>query len=161
MLNPLGDSDDPNPRREFPDGPWINRGFHAQGNVHVFGCTSQNRWKSYKLSMRVKTQQDVEFPVYGDEGASSHDLFILDATVNTITGTSSSDTIRGALGALLEWLLFTHLYKRDHLEQVLLTYGLILIFEEVRSLIFGDDVHGVDVPALFAATRSIRNRLQI
>jgi branched-chain amino acid transport system permease protein len=49
-------------------------------------------------------------------------------------------------GALLEKLLITHLYKRDHLEQVLLTYGLILIFEEVRSLLVGNDVHGVAIP---------------
>src|SRR4030095_9479950 len=53
------------------------------------------------------------------------------------------------LGVLLEWGLFSHLYKRDHLEQVLLTYGLILVFEELRSLIVGNDVHGVAVPALF------------
>src|SRR5439155_426798 len=46
----------------------------------------------------------------------------------------------------LEWALFSHLYKRDHLEQVLLTYGLILVFEELRSLIVGNDVHGVNVP---------------
>lgn len=52
-----------------------------------------------------------------------------------------------ALGLLLEWLLFRHLYARDHLYQVLLTYGLILVFEELRSLIWGDDVHGVQVPA--------------
>jgi len=39
------------------------------------------------------------------------------------------------------------LYQRDHLYQVLLTYGLILIFEELRSLVWGDDVHGVQVPA--------------
>ena len=39
------------------------------------------------------------------------------------------------LGIVLEWVLFSHLYKRDHLEQVLLTYGLILVFEELRSLI--------------------------
>ncbi len=57
-----------------------------------------------------------------------------------------------AFGALLEWLLFAHLYKRDHLEQVLLTYGLILVFEELRSLAVGDDVHGVNVPALFSAS---------
>jgi branched-chain amino acid transport system permease protein len=55
-----------------------------------------------------------------------------------------------AFGWLLEVLLFTHLYKRNHLEQVLLTYGLILIFEELRSLAVGDDVHGVAVPAIFA-----------
>src|SRR5690606_19796704 len=51
------------------------------------------------------------------------------------------------LGIVLEWLLFSRLYHREHLEQVLLTYGLILIFEEIRSIIVGDDVHGVPVPA--------------
>jgi len=53
------------------------------------------------------------------------------------------------LGVVLEWALFSHLYKRDHLEQVLLTYGLILVFEELRSLIVGNDVHGVPVPEIF------------
>ncbi len=52
------------------------------------------------------------------------------------------------LGVALEWLLIRHLYRRDHLYQVLLTYGLILVFEELRSILFGDDVHGVAVPAL-------------
>ncbi len=37
------------------------------------------------------------------------------------------------LGVFLEWALFSHLYKRDHLEQVLLTYGLILVFEELQQ----------------------------
>jgi branched-chain amino acid transport system permease protein len=50
------------------------------------------------------------------------------------------------LGVVLEWALFSHLYKRDHLQQVLLTYGLILVFEELRSIIVGNDVHGVNVP---------------
>jgi len=50
------------------------------------------------------------------------------------------------LGILLEWLLFSRLYNRDHLEQVLLTYGLILIFEELRSILVGDDVYGVKIP---------------
>lgn len=51
-----------------------------------------------------------------------------------------------ALGALLEWALFAHLYRRNHLQQVLLTYGLILIFEELRSVMVGDDVYSVKVP---------------
>ena len=55
-------------------------------------------------------------------------------------------------GAFLEWLLFSHLYKRDHLEQVLLTYGLILVFEELRSLLVGNDVHGVNIPAFLDAS---------
>ncbi|HYF59189.1 MAG TPA: branched-chain amino acid ABC transporter permease [Burkholderiaceae bacterium] len=55
-----------------------------------------------------------------------------------------------ALGFALERLLIRHFYHRDHLYQVLLTYGLILIFEQARSLIWGDDVQGVKVPELFA-----------
>ncbi|HEX9836446.1 MAG TPA: branched-chain amino acid ABC transporter permease, partial [Alphaproteobacteria bacterium] len=51
------------------------------------------------------------------------------------------------LGLALEWALFRPIYRRDHLYQVLLTYGLILVFEECRSLLVGDDVHGVAVPA--------------
>ncbi|WP_027475437.1 branched-chain amino acid ABC transporter permease [Curvibacter gracilis] len=51
-----------------------------------------------------------------------------------------------ALGLALEWLLFRHFYQRDHLDQVLLTFGLIYVFEELRSLLWGDDVHGVEIP---------------
>ena len=52
-----------------------------------------------------------------------------------------------AFGYLLEWLFFSYLYERDHLQQVLMTYSLILVFEELRSLLVGNDVHGVQVPA--------------
>lgn len=52
------------------------------------------------------------------------------------------------LGLLLEAAIFSRLYRRDHLDQVLLTFGLILIFEELRSILFGDDVHGVAVPRM-------------
>ena len=53
-----------------------------------------------------------------------------------------------AIGLLLETAIFRRLYRRDHLYQVLLTFGLILIFEELRSILFGDEVHGVAIPAL-------------
>jgi branched-chain amino acid transport system permease protein len=62
---------------------------------------------------------------------------------------SVSVVIAFAMGLVLETTIFRRLYKRDHLYQVLLTFGLILIFEELRSLLFGDEVHGVPVPALF------------
>jgi branched-chain amino acid transport system permease protein len=52
------------------------------------------------------------------------------------------------LGFALEALLFRLLYTRDHLYQVLLAYGLILVLEECRSIAFGDDVHGVAKPSL-------------
>jgi branched-chain amino acid transport system permease protein len=57
--------------------------------------------------------------------------------------------IAALLGLAVEAVLIRPLYRRDHLYQVLLTYGLILVLEECRSLLFGDDVHGVDVPAMF------------
>lgn len=63
------------------------------------------------------------------------------------------------LGLLLEWALFSRLYHRDHLEQVLLTYGLILVFEEVRSLLLGNDVHGVEVPSLLRASVPLTDTL--
>jgi branched-chain amino acid transport system permease protein len=50
------------------------------------------------------------------------------------------------LGYVLEWAFFSYLYEREHLQQVLMTYGLILVFEELRSIWVGDDVHGVKVP---------------
>jgi branched-chain amino acid transport system permease protein len=50
-------------------------------------------------------------------------------------------------GYVLEWLFVSYLYERDHLQQVLMTYGLILVFEELRSILVDNDVHGVPVPA--------------
>jgi branched-chain amino acid transport system permease protein len=56
------------------------------------------------------------------------------------------------LGYVLEWAFFSLLYEREHLQQVLMTYGLILIFEEMRSILVGDDVHGVQVPGWLAGS---------
>jgi branched-chain amino acid transport system permease protein len=57
-----------------------------------------------------------------------------------------------AFGYVFEWLFVSYLYEREHLQQVLMTYGLILVFEELRSLLVGDDVHGVAPPAWLAGT---------
>jgi branched-chain amino acid transport system permease protein len=53
------------------------------------------------------------------------------------------------LGLVLERGLFRYFYAREHLDQVLLTFALILLFEEARSLIIGNDFYSVPVPALF------------
>ncbi|HNW02300.1 MAG TPA: branched-chain amino acid ABC transporter permease [Burkholderiaceae bacterium] len=62
-------------------------------------------------------------------------------------------------GLALEWLLFRHFYQRDHLDQVLLTFGLIYIFEELRSMLWGDDVHGVPIPELLSASIPLTDNL--
>jgi branched-chain amino acid transport system permease protein len=56
------------------------------------------------------------------------------------------------VGYVLEWAFFSFLYDREHLQQVLMTYGLILVFEELRSLLVGDDVHGVAPPDFLSGT---------
>ena len=62
-------------------------------------------------------------------------------------------------GLALERLLFRHFYQRDHLDQVLLTFGLIYIFEELRSILWGDDVHGVKIPELLGASIPLTDNL--
>jgi branched-chain amino acid transport system permease protein len=54
------------------------------------------------------------------------------------------------LGLLVERFVIARLYARDHLSQVLLTYGLVLIFNDVQRSLFGNEVHGVQTPQALA-----------
>jgi len=63
------------------------------------------------------------------------------------------------IGLALEFALINKLYSRDHLYQVLLTYGLILIFEELRSVLWGDDVRGVAIPQVLSASIALTDTL--
>ena len=60
--------------------------------------------------------------------------------------------LSAVFGYVLEWAFYSYLYERDHLQQVLMTYALILVFEEARSLLVGNDVHGVKPPDWLAGT---------
>jgi branched-chain amino acid transport system permease protein len=51
-----------------------------------------------------------------------------------------------ALGIALEDLFVKRMIGRDHLTQVLLSFGLILVIDEVRQFLFGKDVHSVLPP---------------
>ena len=62
-------------------------------------------------------------------------------------------------GVLLERMLFRHFYHRSHLDQVLLTFGLIYIFEESRSIVWGDDVHAVQIPDALSASIQLTENL--
>jgi branched-chain amino acid transport system permease protein len=62
-------------------------------------------------------------------------------------------------GLLLEKVLIQHFYHRDHLDQVLLTFGLIYVFEEARSMIWGDDVHGMKIPEMLSASIPLTDTL--
>ncbi len=51
-----------------------------------------------------------------------------------------------ALGLLVEWVALRKLYQRDHLDQVLATFGLILFFNELARMIWGPAPYYMDVP---------------
>jgi len=56
------------------------------------------------------------------------------------------------LGWLIEKLAISRLYARDHLAQVLLTYGLVLVLNDLSRALFGSEVHGVATPAALSGT---------
>ena len=54
------------------------------------------------------------------------------------------------LGLAIEWLFIRHLYDRDHLQQVLLTFALILIFNEFQQVVWGSYPHSIPAPGYLA-----------
>ncbi len=57
-----------------------------------------------------------------------------------------------AAGALIEMLVIRRLYDRDHLDQVLATFALILIFSEGTRMVFGSMPLYLNIPAALGGT---------
>src|SRR5262245_33822844 len=68
------------------------------------------------------------------------------ATGSFLLGLALAIPAAVALGLVIERLGIAYFYRRDHLYQVLFTYGLILILNELQRLVFGSDVYAVRVP---------------
>lgn len=60
-----------------------------------------------------------------------------------------------ALGVLVERIVLANLYSRDHLDQVLTTFGLILIFNEVVRYIWGSSSVYMNVPQALTGTLNL------
>ena len=71
---------------------------------------------------------------------------ITGATGNFYLGLLLAIPVTFASGYLLEFLIIRHLYQRDHMEQVLATFGLILFFNEVIRIGFGPAALYSDLP---------------
>ncbi|MBU1293787.1 MAG: branched-chain amino acid ABC transporter permease [Gammaproteobacteria bacterium] len=56
------------------------------------------------------------------------------------------------IGFLVERTLIRQLYRRNHLDQVLLTIGMIFVFNALQGLLWGNDPLGVDVPQALSAS---------
>jgi branched-chain amino acid transport system permease protein len=59
------------------------------------------------------------------------------------------------IGTILEWFTLAPLVNRSHLDQVLLTYGLILIFDELATIIWGKDVQPSEIPQIFSGSVNV------
>ena len=56
------------------------------------------------------------------------------------------------LGLLLEWAAVSRLYRRDHLDHVLATFGLAMFFNELVRIVWGPQPLFVQVPEVLAGT---------
>ncbi|MGL4437693.1 MAG: branched-chain amino acid ABC transporter permease [Bosea sp. (in: a-proteobacteria)] len=55
-------------------------------------------------------------------------------------------------GLLLEFLIFRHLYARDHLDQVLATFGIIIFLNQAVKVVWGAAPLSVPVPEILSGT---------
>ncbi len=58
--------------------------FQTEGTVQIVGGSSPNRWKSDKLSLRLKFDKDLEFPLFGRQAVDRFDTLVLDARLNNV-----------------------------------------------------------------------------
>jgi branched-chain amino acid transport system permease protein len=64
------------------------------------------------------------------------------------------------LGLALEWLVFRHLYARDHLDQVLATFGIILFLNQAVKFVWGAAPLSEPVPALLSGSIQLMEGLR-
>ncbi|NVN88520.1 MAG: branched-chain amino acid ABC transporter permease [Rhodopseudomonas sp.] len=85
--------------------------------------------------------------------------WIAAATGNFLIAVVAGVAIAFVVGLLLENVFIRRLYGRDHLAQVLLSFGLILVIDEVREMLFGKDVHAVTPPAWLSGSIQLTTNL--
>jgi branched-chain amino acid transport system permease protein len=87
------------------------------------------------------------------------------ATFTALTGSffiGLAITLPAALvfGIVLDLLIFRHLYGRNHLDQVLATFGLILILNETAKIIWGAAPISVPIPEALSGSMPLIGNLR-
>ncbi len=77
---------------------------------------------------------------------------IIGITGSFLLGTLAALAAAAVVGMAVEYLVLRHLYDRDHLSQVLATFGLILFFNELTRIIWGRQPLFMDVPAAISGS---------
>lgn len=88
-------------------------------------------------------------------------LYMLGAYAAAVVGVQTGSFALGVLAAVatgvivgmaLEWIAVSRLYRRDHLDHVLATFGLVLFFNEVVRMIWGAQPMFVSLPESLSGT---------
>lgn len=82
------------------------------------------------------------------------------ATGSFVLALIASLIAAAAAGAIIELVVIRRLYDRDHLDQVLATFALILIFSEGTRWIFGSFPLFLDIPDLLAGPVTLPGGIQ-
>ncbi len=82
------------------------------------------------------------------------------ATGSFLLGLVASLAAAAAVGALVEMLVIRRLYDRDHLDQVLATFALILIFSEGTRWVFGSFPLYLNIPSWLSGPVTLPGGIQ-
>lgn len=82
-------------------------------------------------------------------------LALIAATGNFWLALVLAPIVVGGLGALVERTCLRPLYRRPPLDQVLLTFGLIYLFEDLVKWVWGGRIRSIPSPALFSESVNI------
>lgn len=80
---------------------------------------------------------------------------VYNATGSFLLGALSVIPAMLALGVALSWIAVKRLYQREHLDQVLATFGMILFFNELARMIWGPSPYYMEVPEALSGTLSL------
>ncbi|MGL6212551.1 branched-chain amino acid ABC transporter permease [Billgrantia desiderata] len=82
------------------------------------------------------------------------------ATGSFFVGLAAGIAVAAAVGALVELIVIRRLYHRPHLDQVLATFALILIFSEGTRWLFGSSPLWLNPPAILAGSVTLPGGLR-
>jgi branched-subunit amino acid ABC-type transport system permease component len=82
-------------------------------------------------------------------------LSLIAATGNFWLAVALAPLAVGVVGAVVERTCLRPLYRRGPLDQVLLTFGLIYVFEDLVKWIWGGRIRSIPTPELFASSVNV------
>ncbi|MDW5318376.1 branched-chain amino acid ABC transporter permease [Rhizobium sp. PL01] len=97
------------------------------------------------------------FGIMGVINLAHGSLYMIGAYAGTWVAAQSGSFLLGVISAMIaaalagiavEFVVIRRLYRRDHLDQVLATFGLILTFNQTTTLLFGRQPLFVSVPEI-------------